>query len=78
MSHKKFKEYIKDLTKSLDEIHRKFETSVTSSRATKRRNAKKKRSAVKFDKGDYVVVVVTEPQNLSKVQPRWNGPSILL
>jgi hypothetical protein len=42
--------------------------------ATKRRNANKKRSAVKFDKGDYVLVAVAEPQNLSKLQPRWNGP----
>jgi len=62
------------LRKSLDEFHRKIETSVRSSRATKRRNANKKRSAGKFDKRDYVLVGVAEPQNLSKLQPRWNGP----
>jgi hypothetical protein len=56
------------------EIYRKVETSVRSSRATKRRNANKKRSPAKFDKGDYVLVSVTQPQNLSKLQPRWNGP----
>ena len=64
---------MKDLKKSLDEIHRKVETSVKSSRATKRRSANKKRSAAKLDKGD-VLVAVAEPQNLSKLQPRWNGP----
>jgi len=73
MSEGTLKEYMKDLRKSLDEIHRKVETSVRSSRATKRRNANKKRSAVKFDKGDYVLVAVAEPQKLSKLQPRWNG-----
>jgi hypothetical protein len=55
-------------------FYRKVETSVKSSRATKRRTANKNRSAVKFDKGDYVVVAVAEPQNLSTLQPRWNGP----
>ena len=28
---------------------------------------------MKFDKGDYVLVAVAEPQNISKLQPRWNG-----
>ena len=45
-----------------------------SSRATKRKKANKKRSAVKFDKGDYILVAVAEPRNLSKLEPRWNGP----
>jgi hypothetical protein len=52
MSEGKLKEYMKDLRKSLGKIHRKVETSVKSFRATKRRNANKKRSSVKFDKGD--------------------------
>jgi hypothetical protein len=41
---------------------------------TKRRNANKKRSAVKFEQRDYVWVAVAEPQNLSKLQTRWSGP----
>ena len=74
MSEEKSKEYVKDLTKSLHEIHRKVETSVKISRATKRRNGSKKRSTLKFDKGDYILVAVAEPQNLSKLHPRWSSP----
>ena len=73
ISEEKLQEYMKDLRKSQGEIHSKIETSVKSFRATKWRNANKKSSAVKFDKGDYVLVAVAEPQNISKLQPRWNG-----
>jgi hypothetical protein len=43
---KELQEYIKDMRKCVDEIHRKLETSVKSPRAAKRKNANKKRSAV--------------------------------
>ena len=52
MSEEKLKQYMRYLRKSLDKIHRKVETSVKSSRASKRRNTNKKFSAVIFDKGD--------------------------
>jgi hypothetical protein len=63
-------EYMQNLRKSLDKIHRKVETSVKSSRATKTSNANKKHSAVKFDEGDYALVAVAEPQYLPKLHPR--------
>jgi hypothetical protein len=55
-------------------MRRKVETSVKSSGATKTRNANNKRSAVKFDKGDYVLIAVDEPQDLSKIQLRRDCP----
>jgi hypothetical protein len=64
----KLKEYMRDLRESLDEIHKKVGTSVNSSRTAKRKNVNKKRWAVKFDKGHYVL----EPPSLSKLQLRWN------
>jgi hypothetical protein len=74
MSVEKLKEYMRNLRKSVDEIHNKVEISVKSLRATRRRNARKNRSAVKFNKGDYFLLTVAEPENLSKLQPKWNGP----
>ena len=67
MWEEKLKENIRDLRKSLDEIHNKLETSVKSSRATKRRNANKKRLGVKFNKWHYVLVAVAELQSHSKL-----------
>jgi len=74
LSEEKLKEFMKDFRESVIVIHRKVETSVKSSRAFKRRNCNKKRSAVKNDQGDYVVIAVGQTQNLSKLQSRWNGP----
>ena len=64
---------MRDLRKSLSEIHKEVETSVKSSRATKGKNVKKRRSAVKFDKVHYVFVAIAESQKLSKLQPKWTG-----
>ena len=48
MSEEKLKEYMRDLGECLDEIHTKVETSSKSSRATKRKNMNKMRSAVQI------------------------------
>ena len=62
-----------ELRDSLKQMHKRVADSVSKAHDAKRRATKKRRRGIDFDKGDYVLVGASDPENLSKLQPRWTG-----
>jgi len=69
MSEGTLRECTRDLRTSLDEMHKKVETSVQNSRDIKQKNMNKKRSPVKFDKVDNVLVLMLKLKISSNFSP---------
>jgi len=63
-----------DLKKSLEELHKKVETSSAAKRARSRRKSEKSVKKANFEVGDYVLVGTTQFGTQAKNAPRWIGP----
>jgi hypothetical protein len=64
---------VTDLKESLEELHRKVETSTAAERARSRRKSEKYVKA-NFDVGDYVLVRTTQFGMQAETPPPWIGP----
>ena len=73
MTVDRLKEYMLELRYFLEQIHKQVADSVSKSRDAKRRATNKRRRKINFDRGDYVLVAASDPDNLSKLQPRLTG-----
>ena len=62
-----------DLKESLDELHKKVETSSPAERARSRKKSEKHVKA-NFEVRDYVLVGTTQFGTQAKTAPRWIGP----
>jgi hypothetical protein len=64
---------VTDLKESLEELHKKVETSSAAERARSRKKSEKHVQA-NFEVGDYVLVGTTQFGTQAKTAPRWIGP----
>ena len=64
---------VSDLKESLEELHKKVETSSAAERAGSRTKSEKHVKA-NFEVGDYVLVGTTQFGTQAKTAPRWIGP----
>ena len=64
---------VTDVKESLQELHKKVETSSAAERARSRRKSKKHVEA-SFEVGDYVLVGTAQFGTQAKTAPRWIGP----